>query len=206
MTSLTRYAFTVFIATVLTLGTFYLMHLLIDRGPLQPASLDPVTSIHFGPVVIPETPTPRQPRIPPEKPEPVEQPPAPVNGPITSIQSDPIAVDEGELAVGPEFSFTASVNPHSGNADRQAGPRNPRPPLYPPRAARENLEGWVEVEVTIDENGIVRSTRVVDSRPRGVFESAALNAVRSWHWQPRLVDGTPVTQTVVQRIDFALQD
>ena len=76
-------------------------------------------------------------------------------------------------------------------------------PVYPPAALREHVEGWVELMFTITETGAVRDIEVVDAEPRGVFESAASEALGAWRFKPRLANGQPVAHrsTVTLRFD-----
>ncbi len=67
-------------------------------------------------------------------------------------------------------------------------------PVYPPAALRDHVEGWVELLFTITETGAVRDIEVVDSEPRGVFESAASEALGAWRFRPRLANGQPVAR------------
>ncbi|MBV9912174.1 MAG: energy transducer TonB, partial [Sinobacteraceae bacterium] len=56
-------------------------------------------------------------------------------------------------------------------------------PEYPPRALADKVAGSVTVEFTVTTSGEPRDIRVVDSTPPGVFDRAALNAVRRWRWE-----------------------
>jgi TonB family protein len=67
-------------------------------------------------------------------------------------------------------------------------------PVYPPAALRDHVEGWVELVFTITESGAVRDIEVVDSEPRGVFDSAASQALGAWRFKPRLANGQPVAR------------
>lgn len=58
------------------------------------------------------------------------------------------------------------------------------PPRYPPEALRAGTSGEVQVEFTVGTNGAVTSARVVRSTPARVFDREAVNAVRSWRFQP----------------------
>jgi TonB family protein len=77
-------------------------------------------------------------------------------------------------------------------------------PVYPTVALRDQIEGWVELGFTITETGAVREIEVLDSAPRGVFESAASEALGSWRFKPRLANGLPVAHrsTVTLRFDI----
>jgi protein TonB len=78
-----------------------------------------------------------------------------------------------------------------------------RDPVYPPQALRDGTRGWVELEFTVAPNGTVRDIQVVSAEPRGVFDSAASDAVAAWRFRPRMVNGQPVAQrsTVTMRFD-----
>ena len=57
-------------------------------------------------------------------------------------------------------------------------------PEYPRQAARDQLEGWVDVEVTIGANGEVVNANVKKTSRKGnVFSRSALTAVRKWRFQ-----------------------
>ncbi len=78
-----------------------------------------------------------------------------------------------------------------------------RDPVYPAQALRNGTKGWVELEFTVSSNGSVRDIEVVAAEPRGVFDSAASDAVAAWRFRPRVVNGQPVAQrsTVTMRFD-----
>jgi periplasmic protein TonB len=75
-------------------------------------------------------------------------------------------------------------------------------PVYPPAALRDGVEGWVELNFTITETGAVRDIEVVDSTPRGVFESAAMEALASWRYKPRIANGVPVAHRATATLRF----
>ena len=59
--------------------------------------------------------------------------------------------------------------------------------------------------VSID--GRVINARVDSAEPVGLFEEAALNAVRSWRYNPALRDGQPIAvENVVSVVRFKLGD
>ena len=55
-------------------------------------------------------------------------------------------------------------------------------PTYPREALRNGTSGEVTVELTVGRDGSVIAARVISSRPRGTFDSSALDAVRSWRY------------------------
>jgi protein TonB len=56
-------------------------------------------------------------------------------------------------------------------------------PEYPRRALRRGVEGSVLLEFSVDADGNVVSPRVLEARPRGVFDAAALEAVSKWKYE-----------------------
>ncbi len=56
-------------------------------------------------------------------------------------------------------------------------------PLYPRGAQRRGLEGHVVTALTIDERGRVTAAEVVEASPPGVFDAAALKAVKQWRFE-----------------------
>jgi TonB family protein len=76
------------------------------------------------------------------------------------------------------------------------------PPEYPREAFRRGQEGWVDVELTVDASGRVLGAEVIASQPRGLFERAALRAVRQWQFEPpREVDAGGTVRGVF-RVEF----
>jgi protein TonB len=78
------------------------------------------------------------------------------------------------------------------------------PPIYPRKAAMQGKEGWVKVAFTITESGTVSDAVVVESKPRRVFDSSAITAIRKWRFKPMVVDGKAVPRRATQVIDFKL--
>ena len=55
-------------------------------------------------------------------------------------------------------------------------------PAYPPTARRGGVEGSVRVRLLVDPDGAVQQANVLSSRPSGIFDGAALRAVRTWRF------------------------
>jgi TonB family protein len=62
------------------------------------------------------------------------------------------------------------------------------------------------VRITVDADGKVKSTEVMNSSPAGVFDRAALDAVRRWRFKPLALDNTDIEATVVTNIVFRPDD
>jgi protein TonB len=78
-------------------------------------------------------------------------------------------------------------------------------PVYPAHAKAQGVEGTVVVRYDVASDGRVVNARVDSAEPAGIFEAAALEAVRSWRYNPAIVDGQPTAvDNVVSRVRFQL--
>jgi protein TonB len=78
-------------------------------------------------------------------------------------------------------------------------------PIYPALAKSEGIEGAVVIRYGVSVDGRVINARVEEANPEGVFEDAALAAVRSWRYNPALKDGEPVAvDNVLSTLRFEL--
>ena len=71
---------------------------------------------------------------------------------------------------------------------------------YPQRAEAQQVEGRVVLSITIMPDGSVRDVRVVNARPAGYFEDAAVQSVARWRYRPSNV----IRTNVLVEIDFVL--
>ena len=79
-------------------------------------------------------------------------------------------------------------------------------PVYPMRARRLGIEGYVTIKLLISEEGLVEQTEILKSQPEGVFESSVLHATSSWKFTPGTIDGRPVKTFVTTTIRFDLKN
>lgn len=78
-------------------------------------------------------------------------------------------------------------------------------PIYPAQAKADGAEGSVVVRYGVSLDGRVIDARVESARPEGIFEEAALTAVRSWRYNPALKDGQPIAvENVLSTVRFEL--
>jgi len=78
----------------------------------------------------------------------------------------------------------------------------PISPMYPEDALRKGIEGWVELQFTVDADGKVSDVEVTASEPKNVFDRAAVSAMKHARYEPVLVDGQAVAQKAHFRIAF----
>lgn len=79
------------------------------------------------------------------------------------------------------------------------------PPRYPAQAMRDGIQGEVQVAFDVDATGVVRNPRVLHSEPPGVFDEAALAAVRGWWLNPQN-QPQPLPASMQTPIRFELRD
>lgn len=75
---------------------------------------------------------------------------------------------------------------------------------YPPSAKKQGIEGYVVLSVLVDIDGTVEKLQVLESSPSGIFDNAALQGVRSWHFEPAKYQGEAVKVWAKQKIRFDL--
>jgi TonB family protein len=78
------------------------------------------------------------------------------------------------------------------------------PPDYPPTALAQHVSGSVMLEFTVNVRGETRDIHVLESLPTGVFDQAAINAVKHWRYAPMVVDGAAIEVPVKTRMRFEL--
>lgn len=78
-------------------------------------------------------------------------------------------------------------------------------PQYPRDAQVRGIEGWVDIEFTIEPDGATADLVVRGAEPAGVFERSALEALRRWRFEPVVRDGSPVAQRALLRMKYALE-
>jgi len=110
---------------------------------------------------------------------PVEAPPPPP--PKEEKKEPPRRVSQGVL---------------QGNAIRKVTP------VYPAIARAARVQGTVQVEVVIDEEGNVISAQVIEGHP--LLRQAALEAAWQWKFRPTLLSGEPIKVTGVLIFNFKL--
>ena len=77
-------------------------------------------------------------------------------------------------------------------------------PQYPAKAEKSGVEGWVELDFTVTDTGVVQDVAVNAAKPPGVFEAAATAALLQWRYKPLVRDAKAVATRARIRIRFAL--
>lgn len=74
---------------------------------------------------------------------------------------------------------------------------------YPKKARQAKIEGTVQLDVTIGENGVVKS--VSTSEGNLTLGAAAGSAIRKWRFLPAQRDGKPVEDRAKVKVEFRLE-
>lgn len=77
-------------------------------------------------------------------------------------------------------------------------------PAYPASAREREEEGTVKVEVIVNEQGQVESTRVISSSGSPRLDRAAQNAAQKAQYHPKKIDGENVRTRFVAGYTFSL--
>jgi periplasmic protein TonB len=93
-----------------------------------------------------------------------------------------------------------------GGETRDAIPVSSIRVRYPSTALRNNQEGWVDLQYTVNPDGSVTNVSVVNAEPRHVFDSAAIDAIRHAKFSPAMRDGTATASQQQKRIEFKLNN
>ncbi|MCB9562617.1 MAG: energy transducer TonB [Kofleriaceae bacterium] len=75
-------------------------------------------------------------------------------------------------------------------------------PVYPEKARHDGLEADVILKIKISASGDVIAVEVV--RGDEPFASAAVAAVKTWHYAPAKVDGRPASFVRLVKIPFRI--
>lgn len=77
---------------------------------------------------------------------------------------------------------------------------------YPISAARQGIEGFVQLGFDINTEGKPVNIKVIKSEPEGVFDAPAICALSKWQYKPKIVDGVAVTETGAKvQLDWDLE-
>ncbi len=141
----------------------------------------------------------------PQAPAPSQAQPAPTSSTGNSAQSNAgTAVGPLPSAAAPEpapsqAGATAAVDVVPAKVIKRVAP-------VAPLSVPTKTSGYVVVMFSINENGRVSDISVVESSPPGVFDAAAMNAVRKWIYEPRKENGIAVASQSKARVVFDAAD
>ena len=198
-----------------TLALFYLMQALIQGADSALTDDGNLTLVDF--VRVKQNQDLETKKRKPKKPPPPDEPP-----PDVPPQNFNVSVDKAGFSMA---GMDASVNIDVGGggfgiSDGDYLPIVKVQPQYPRRALSRGMTGWVIVEFTVSEQGLVKNAMVIENcgwiknarkegecadNPNSVFDSAAVKAALKFKYKPKVIDGDPVaTAGVMNKITFEL--
>ena len=197
------------IALGVAFGLFTLMHTVITVSGHGVDKVESLTTIDFVRLRRDSQVEAMQRRKPPPPPPEPPPPPSKMRIETGNVNASSLAfampnVDLNASLGGGTFMGQMGAPGSGGMFDGDIIPLQRIPPQYPRDAARSGITGWVQLEVLVNADGSVRSARVLESKPKGLFEAAAVQAVLRWKFKPKVVNGQPVQQKGAQRIEFNL--
>jgi protein TonB len=179
--------------------------LVMNAGELRPTESTGQEAISF----TVQPPTKRPPKQEPQKREKPRksrdrQPPAPMVGASLAGLSfgleglDGGLIDDASTLLGDVRSVVMTAE----TVDELPVPVQQVAPQPPARARQKGISGVVVVSLLIGVDGRVQDIDVLESRPPGLFDEAAITAVRQWRYQPARYQGEPVPLRIDVPIRF----
>ena len=181
-------------AALVTGALFIVMHGFVRPGEVHvtPKKAPPVISI-FAEVDPPEPQT--RDRVIDDL---VDAPPPPSYTPVGLSDADRVVLPTptpGPIALNPSDMRSAVV----------ALPIATMAPQYPARCQASGTEGYADVRFDVTANGQVVNAEVT-GRSHACFERAALQAIRSWRYQPAPGQSGMIARGLTKRFSFDLNE
>ena len=203
--TIARYAFSIALAFIITFALFWLMQFLIATGNKERDEASNASLLEFVRIPRDESVTAKKPK--PEKPPtPEEPPPQPPPPSMDNVTPDAEAMAVSAPTVNANINLSASgfgLAPTDG----EYLPIVKVQPIYPRRALSRGIEGYVIVQFTVTKQGTTRNISVVEAKPPGIFDRAAMQAAAKFKYKPRVVDGEPIEVPGVKNIiRFEIED
>ncbi len=189
-----RFGTSILVASAITFGLFYLMHLLITNENVE-LSEDKSTRIIDMIRVKKDEVIERIDRKPEKPPEP-EEPPE-IDLPQTASLK-PTGEGINLSMAGVDTDVNLGAMGFGAPTDGDYLPIVRIEPQYPRRAQERGIEGETVVEFTVTRLGTVEDCVVIQAEPKGYFERESCKAAEKFKYKPKVVNGEPIDVTGVQ--------
>jgi protein TonB len=199
-----RLLLSLIVGAVITFFLYVLMAFLVDGD-------DTFTNAKKDSIVIeinstpPESKAQTRTRVPPPPPPPPPEPPK------QQVVSESNTNDAGSIGFNAPTVDVGGVSTGLGDPsaalmrDGDATPIVRIEPKYPVQAARDGINGWVQLRFSIMEDGSVDEIEVIDAQPKRVFDREAIRALKRWKYSPKIENGKALKQTGQKvQLDFNL--
>jgi protein TonB len=143
--------------------------------------------------------------------KPPPPPPAPPPPSKMKVVADAVSAPGMSGLEIPNLNLKADVGGEAMTGTKGAGaamfdgeliPLNCPDPRMPADAARAGLSGYAVIEVLVGADGTFKSAKIVDSQPKGLFDSTVIMALQRCKFKPTIKDGVPVEQRARRRYNF----
>lgn len=192
-------------AAAVTITLFCILPMLVTGTPRVGEITDPVA---VNLVRVREVEPPPREDVEPEEEPPPEKPSLAVPEPrVPSLRR--LAFDDLGLAIdpslieGPGIAFDAVYD--VSQVDRMPMPLVPINPVYPYRAQRFSITGYVKAGFVVDAEGRAGEIRIIESVPEDLFDESVRRALERAKFRPGMIGGEPVATRVEQIIRFDLE-
>lgn len=139
----------------------------------------------------------------PKPPPPPDEPPPDMPKPQFESSDVSTGVDIGAV----DINVDLNIGGGGFSSDGEYLPIVKVAPVYPRRAQTRGIEGYVLLEFIVTKTGAVRNPMVIESKPPGIFDRAAINAALKFKYKPKVVNGEAIDVAGVKnRITFELSD
>ncbi|MCE0492513.1 energy transducer TonB [Vibrio salinus] len=204
-----RYLFSIPASVVIAALLFSFMSWMVDNGRTQKP--EDSAALQFDMIMVEnETQVHRRQRSVPEPPR--------IPPPPSKFQPKPLSATPEMNTISydspvSQLNFQSKIKgikvqaPNLGKLadNRQLMPVYRVEPNYPTRALRRNIEGYVIVQFDINEEGRPFNVRVIESKPKNIFNREALRAVKRWKYQPSIDNGQPsVVKGQQTKVEFRI--
>ena len=194
------------VAITVTFFLFRLMHLLIAMTEMRLDEDRNRERIEFTPLRKDSDANQRKRELP-QRQKPKEPPKTPEMEQDDSNQASGTAVSVGTPNIDANLDLGGGLNLNTTVADSEEVPVVRVEPIYPRRAAEQQIEGWVTLKFDITTTGATSNVKVVDASPKRIFDRAAKRAVSKWKYRPKIVDGKAmVKKNIKVRLTFKLNN
>lgn len=201
----------IFSGTVISLGLFWLMQVMISNNQMGFKKTEPLHMTEFVRLDRDSELKVKDRQIEDELPPPEKRPPPPQmemeqtqvsqnNAPKMDMPNLDIPLQTSRFASSSLSGLTMGVGMGTGKISTNLIPLAKFPPRCSLSPAVMRKGAVVKVELTITTLGTVKDAKVVEAKPKKIFNRCILKAIKRWKFKPKFVDGVAVEQVAIQEI------
>ena len=199
-----RFLVSILLGAAVTFGLFVFMAFLVSSGDRSKEDQQENIIVEVN-TTPPKSAAAQRRRVPPPPPPPPKTPPKPQT-PEPETSNNTGGLNFNMPGVQMSSASTGLSAPGAGmGRDGDATPIVRIEPKYPIQAARDGKEGYVILSFSINKIGGVEDVKVIEAKPKRVFDKEARRALRKWKYKPKIVDGVPLVQKgLTVQLDFKM--